>query len=139
MNNFRRNIPNNTNRHAFILTHSLSRFTLPRCALHSDNPGLWDIRLSSRDFCETIAKAMSLIKLVSEHHTNYAKIFSAPDFRSPCCSDQRRFRQASGHPPRTSDQATGYSCDQHRACVRCTLYCCDKRPLTRQTERFSIA
>ncbi len=37
---------------------------------------------------------------------NYAKIASAGDFRSPRSSDQRRFRQASGHYPRTSDQAT---------------------------------
>ncbi len=61
MNNFRRSIPDNTNRHALILTHSSSRFILPRCALHSDNPGLWDIQLSSRDFCESNAKVMSLI------------------------------------------------------------------------------
>ncbi len=62
MNNFRRSLPDNTNRHALILTHSLSRFTPPRCALHSDNPGLWDIQLSSRDFFECNAKVMSLIK-----------------------------------------------------------------------------
>ncbi len=58
---------------------------------------------------------------------------SAADFRSQRSSDQRRFRQASGHHPRTSDQAisAGFSCDQ-----RCMLYRFDKRPLTRQTERF---
>ncbi len=74
--------------------------------------------------------------LVSEHHTNYMKIASAADFRSPRSSDQLRFWQASGHHPRTSDQATGYSCKQHRKCMRCTLYRCDKRSLTGQTERF---
>ncbi len=62
MNNFRRSLRDNTNRHALILTHSLSRFTFPRCVLHSDNPWLWDIQLSSRDFCEIIAKVMSLIR-----------------------------------------------------------------------------
>ncbi len=41
-----------------------------------------------------------------------------------------RFWQASGHHPRTSDQATGYSCDQHRTCVRCTLNRFDKQTLT---------
>ncbi len=93
MNNFKRSLPDNTNRHALILTHSLSRFTLPRCALYNDNPGLWDIQLSSRGFCEIIAKVMSLIRrlfLVSVHHTNYAKIASAADFRPPRSSDQRR-------------------------------------------------
>ncbi len=85
---------------------------------------------------------MSLIKrlfLVSELHMNYAKMASAADFRSPRSSDQRRFWQASGHHPCTSDQATGYSCDQHRTCVRCTLCRCDKQPLTQQTERFSLS
>ncbi len=53
--------------------------------------------------------------LVSGHHTNYAKIDSAADFRSPrSTSDQRRIRQASSHHPHTSDQATGYSCDRPR-------------------------
>ncbi len=65
MNNFRRSIPDNTNRHDLILTHSLSRFTLPRCGLYSDNPGLWDIQFSSWDFCESNAKVMSLIKSAS--------------------------------------------------------------------------
>ncbi len=61
MNNFRRCLPENTNRHALHShTNSLSRFTLPRCALYY--PGLWDIQLSSRVFCEIIAKVMSLIK-----------------------------------------------------------------------------
>ncbi len=64
MNNIRSSLPDNTNRHALIRTHSLSRFTLPRCALHSDNPGLWDMQLSSRDFCEIIAKVMTLIRRV---------------------------------------------------------------------------
>ncbi len=80
---------------------------------------------------------MSLIRrlfLISELHTNYAKMASTADFRSPRSSDQRRFRQASGHHPRTSDQATGYSCNQHRTCVRCTLFRFDKRTLT--TERL---
>ncbi len=65
MNNVRKSLPDNTNRHTLILTHSLSSFTFPRCALYSDNPGLWDIQLSSRDFwlfCEIIAKVMSLLK-----------------------------------------------------------------------------
>ncbi len=117
MNNFfRRSLPDNTNRHALVLVHTRCLGLHSQDVLYSVNPGLWDIQLSSRDFCEIIAKV----------------------FRSPRSSDQRRFRQASGHHPRTRDQATGYLCDQHCTCVRCTLYRCDKRSLTRQTEQFSI-
>ncbi len=62
INNFRRSLPDNTNRHT-LYSHT-------RClGLHSQDvryiviiSGLWDIQLSSRDFCEIIAKVMSLIR-----------------------------------------------------------------------------
>ncbi len=112
--------------------------TIRTDALYSDNPGLWDIQFSSWVFCESNVKVMSLIKSASSwfqrHHTNYAKIASAADFRSPHSSDQLRFLQASGHHPRTSDQATGYSCDRPR--THAIAY--DKRSLT-DRQRFSLS
>ncbi len=50
--------------------------------------------------------------MVSGHHMNYAKIASAADLWSPRSCDQRQFRQASGHHPYTSDQATCYLCNR---------------------------
>ncbi len=118
MNNFfRRSLPDNTNRHALVLVHTRCLGLHSQDVLYSVNPGLWDIQLSSRDFCEIIAKV----------------------FRSPRSSDQRRFRQASGHHPRTRDQATGYLCDQHRTCVRCTLYRWQAITDTTDRQRFSLS
>ncbi len=75
-------------------------------------------------------KVMSLIKwlfLVSELHTNYAKMASAADFRSPSSSDQRRFGRlpVTIHAVVTKQQATR---------ANNTAHCCDKRTLTRQTD-----
>ena len=99
MNNFRRRIPDNTNRHALILTHSLSRFTLPRCALYSDNPGLWDIQFSSWDFCESNAKVMSLIKSASSWFQGMTwttrRLLRQQTSGHHALVTQRRFRQAS--------------------------------------------
>ncbi len=111
MDNFRRSLPDDTNRHALILTHSLSRFTLPRCALYSDNPGLWDIQLSSRDLCETTAKAMSLTRRPFSWLLSFIRSTRRP----------HRQQTSGHHAPVTNGDPAGFSCDQHRTCVHCTL------------------
>ena len=133
MNNLRRSLPDNTNRHALILTHSLSRFTLPRCALHSDNPRLWDIQLSSRDFCEIIVKVMSLIRRL------FLGFRASHKLREDCFGSRLQVTTLlwpaaipAGFHPWTSDPATGYSCDRPQT------HAIAKRSLT-DRQRFSLS